>query len=86
MDSLFVESVHKNLPDGLAYFYPKSFENGENLISAMEERVGQSRLFILFASRASVNSVWVNFEIDRARIAKIKDRTFKYLVFRSTGM
>lgn len=81
VDSLFVESVYKNLPDGLAYFYKKSFENGENLISAMEERVGQSRLFVLFASRASVNSVWVNFEIDRARIAKIKDRTFKYLVF-----
>lgn len=81
VDAQFVESVHNNLPDGLAYFYPKSFENGENLISAMEECIGESRLFVLFASRASVNSVWVHFEIDRARLAKIKDRTFKYLVF-----
>lgn len=81
VDAQFVESVQKNLPDGLAYFYPKSFENGENLISAMEERIGDSRLFVLFASKASVNSVWVHFEIDRARLQKIKDRTFKYLVF-----
>lgn len=81
VDARFVESVHNNLPDGLAYFYPKSFENGENLISAMEERIGDSRLFVLFASRESVESVWVNFEIDRARLAAIKDRTFRYLVF-----
>lgn len=81
VDAQFVESVHRNLPDGLAHFYPKSFKNGENLISAMEERIGESRLFVLFASQASVNSVWVQFEIDRARLAKIKDRNFKYLVF-----
>lgn len=81
VDARFVQSVHNNLPDGLAYFYPKSFKNGENLISAMEERIGESRLFVLFASRESVKSVWVNFEIDRARLAAIKDRTFRYLVF-----
>jgi hypothetical protein len=81
VDEKFVGSVHSNLPDGLAYFYPKSFENGENLIAAMEERVAQSRVFALFASRESVNSVWVNFEIDRARLAQIKDRNFRCLVF-----
>lgn len=81
VDARFVKNVHNNLPDGLAYFYQESFENGENLISAMEERISQSRLFVLFASKSSVESVWVHFEIDRARLAKIKDRTFKYLVF-----
>jgi Flp pilus assembly protein TadD len=80
-DSKFVENVHNNLPDGLAFFYPKSFENGEILISAMEERIGESRLFVFFASKISVKSIWVNFELDRARLAKIKDRKFKYLVF-----
>ncbi|MBB6224237.1 toll/interleukin-1 receptor domain-containing protein [Rhizobium leguminosarum] len=81
VDAKFVESVQKNLPDGIGYFYPKSFENGENLITAMEERIGQSQVFVLFASRASVSSVWVNFELDRARLNKIRDRKFRYLVF-----
>ena len=77
----FVESICKNLPDGLAHFYPMSFENGENLISAMEDRLDKSRLFILFASKKSLSSVWVHFEIDRARLAKIKNRNFRYMVF-----
>lgn len=80
-DSDFVSRVHKSLPDGLAYYYPKSFENGENLIEAMESRVNKSSIFVLFASRASVSSVWVKFEIDRARIAKIKSKEMRILVF-----
>lgn len=81
VDAKFVESVHNNLPDGLAYYYPKSFANGENLVAAMEDRVGKSQVFVLFASRESVKSVWVNFEIERARLSKIKDKNFKCLVF-----
>jgi tetratricopeptide (TPR) repeat protein len=81
VDAKFVDSVHRILPDGMAYFYPKSFENGENLITAMEERIAESRVFVLFVSRDSVKSVWVNFEIDRARLNKIQSHNFKYLVF-----
>jgi hypothetical protein len=81
VDEKFVENVYRNLPDGLAYFYPKSFANGENLIQAMEEKVADSRVFVLFASRSSLESVWVNFEIERARLEKIRNSKFKYLVF-----
>ncbi len=80
-DAEFVRRVHALLPDALAYFYERSFANGEHLITAMEDRVGHASVFVLFASRASVSSVWVNFEIDRARIAKIKNHTFRVLVF-----
>jgi hypothetical protein len=38
-DVRFVTDVHKLLPAGLAHFYPRSFANGENLITAMEQRV-----------------------------------------------
>jgi len=79
-DERFVAQVHRFLPDGLAYFYPRSFANGEALISAMEERVGQASLFVLFASQQAVRSPWVGFEIDRARIAKIKDPKFRIIV------
>ncbi|MFT8325533.1 TIR domain-containing protein [Gluconobacter oxydans] len=76
----FVAEVRRFLPDGLAYFYPQSFRNGEELISAMEERVGQASIFALFASKKSVASPWVGFEIERARLAAIKNKNFRVLV------
>ena len=79
-DQDFVKKVRRFLPDGLAYFYSRSFTNGEELISAMEERVGQASIFVLFASKDAVISPWVGFEIDRARLAKIKDKRFRVLV------
>ena len=80
-DKTFVEQVHSRLPDGLVYFYPLSFTNGENLIRAMEERVGKARIFVLFASRASAKSHWVNFEIERSRIQAITNSSFRIFVF-----
>jgi hypothetical protein len=80
-DDDFVARVHAHLPDGLAYFYRKSFLNGENLIAAMEDRVGKSTLFVLFASKNSAQSDWVKFEIDRARTAAITNSKFRILVF-----
>ncbi|MGR4863206.1 TIR domain-containing protein [Caulobacter sp. LARHSG274] len=81
VDADFVKSVEEFLPDGIAHFYPKTFSNGENLVAAMEARVADSEVFVLFASRKSLDSVWVGFEIDRARLAKIKNPNFKILVF-----
>jgi hypothetical protein len=80
-DERFVRQVRDLLPDGLATFYPKSFENGENLISAMEERISGASVFALFASRASLTSKWVAFEIDRARLNHIKRSNLRLLVF-----
>lgn len=79
-DATFVSQVQRFLPEGLAFFYPRSFENGEALISAMEERVGQTSMFVLFATPAALSSPWVGFEIDRARLAKIKDPKFRIIV------
>lgn len=80
-DDEFVARVRTLLPDALAHFYPRSFSNGENMISAMEERVGSSAVFVLFASAKSIASKWVRFEIDRAKLAKIKEPGRKTLVF-----
>ncbi|HUO92646.1 MAG TPA: toll/interleukin-1 receptor domain-containing protein, partial [Rhizomicrobium sp.] len=80
-DEAFVKRVQEHLPDGLAYFYPRSFANGENLISAMEERTEQASIFVLFVSRASIESCWVNFEVDRAKLARIKRPDLRLLAF-----
>ncbi|MER8855838.1 toll/interleukin-1 receptor domain-containing protein [Mesorhizobium australicum] len=69
------------LPDALAHFYPRSFTNGESMIRAMEDRVGAATIFVLFASAASIRSKWVGFEMDRAKLAKIKEPNRRTLVF-----
>ena len=73
--------VHSSLPGGQANFYERSFDSGENLISAMEERVANADIFVLFASRASLSSTWVGFEIDRARLNKIKNSEVSIFIF-----
>ena len=80
VDDEFVDEVHAQLPQGLAYFYRKSFSTGENLISAMEERIKDTSIFVLFASSASLKSKWVGFEIDRARIEQITRPDFRCIV------
>ena len=79
-DERFVAQILRFLPEGLAHFYPRSFANGEALLSAMEERVGKSSLFVLFASKKATSSPWVGFEIEKARLAKIKDPKFRIIV------
>lgn len=39
VDASFVNNVYKRLPHGLARYYEKSFDRGEDLISAMERSV-----------------------------------------------
>jgi hypothetical protein len=80
VDEPRVRRVQDFLPDGLAYFYPRSFASGEELVSAMEDRVSKATIFALFASKQSLASCWVGFEIDRARVAKIKNPKTRILV------
>jgi hypothetical protein len=81
IDDSFVEKVFRHLPEGLAFFYRRSFKNGQALLDAMEAAVDQSSVFVLFASPASLQSVWVHFEISRARLAALQRPTFRILVF-----
>ncbi|MCW0221189.1 MAG: TIR domain-containing protein [Prosthecobacter sp.] len=80
-DENYVETVSRHLPDGLAIFYKRSFENGQNLIEAMEQGVESSSVFVFFASQEAIDSCWVKFEIDRARIQKIMRPNIRILVF-----
>lgn len=81
VDQDFVSDVYSRLPKGLAYFYKESFENGENLIAAMERTVNDASVFILFASKEGLASRAVNFEIDQARAKKIFSSNMRVLIF-----
>ncbi|CAH0144384.1 Beta-barrel assembly-enhancing protease [Agrobacterium fabrum] len=81
VDADFVRKVHSRLPKGLAYFYEKSFDNGELLLEAMERAVPDAALFVFFASPSALISPWVGFELDAARVKHIVDSNHRILIF-----
>lgn len=80
-DAAFVRSVSARLPRGVARFYEQSFDRGEDLVSAMERNLDDSEVFVLFASKESLGSYAVGFEIDEARYRVIAGRIKRVLVF-----
>ena len=80
-DAAFVRAVSSRLPRGLAYFYEQSFENGELLLSEMERAVSDTALFVFFASKDSLSSNAVLFELDQVRAKLVFQRNVKLLIF-----
>ena len=81
VDATFVRSVYERLPRGFARYFEKSFDRGEDLIEAMERSLESSEVFVLFASRASLKSYAVAFEIEEARRRSIFGKLKKIFVF-----
>jgi transposase len=83
VDLDFVRAVQERLPRGVARYFEQSFERGEDLIEAMEKGLDASEVFVLFATRSSLGSYAVQFEIDEARrrsiFGKIKNHTIEVL-------
>ena len=55
------------------------FHAGDDLLSVMERAIRDSAIFVLFASQASLNSMWVNFEVNEARFHQALRRIQKTL-------
>lgn len=81
VDADFVRAVHDRLPRGFARYYQRSFDRGEDLIGAMERNLDASEIFVLFATRASLQSLAVGFEIDGARQRAIFGKMKRVFVF-----
>ena len=62
VDKPFVSVVAKRLGRQQVHYDQWSFESGKQFITAIREAVAQSSLFVLFASRAALASLWVKFE------------------------
>lgn len=58
----------------------RSFTAAEDLVQAMERAVQESSLFVLFVSRAALDSPWVSFEASEARYYQAANRIRKTLV------
>jgi tetratricopeptide (TPR) repeat protein len=81
VDEAFVGAVYDRLPRGVARYFRRSFDRGEDLIEAMERNLDASEVFVLFASRASLKSLAVGFEIDEARVRTIFGKLKRVFVF-----
>jgi thioredoxin-like negative regulator of GroEL len=81
VDEAFVRAVYDRLPRGVARYYQRSFDRGEDLVEAMERNLDASEVFVLFASRASLKSLAVGFELDGARARTIFGKLKRVFVF-----
>lgn len=81
VDASVVRAVFSRLPKGVARFYERSFERGDDILEAMEKGLDASEVFVLFASKGSLASYAVNFEINEARYRAVEGKVKKVLVF-----
>src|SRR5690349_1950008 len=51
-----------------------AFDHGDELFAAIEEAISASSIFVLFASRASLDSGWVGEELAQARFEQVMRR------------
>lgn len=79
----FVLAVAKELGRQYCIVDAQSFETGEDFRRSIEERLDNTSVFVLFATREAIDSAWVNFEVDEAWLRLIQGilkRTLVYLI------
>lgn len=81
VDATFVSTVRSRLPSGVARYFERSFDRGEDLIEAMERGLDQSQIFVLFATKIALAAWPVQYEIEGARLRAAMGRIKRILVF-----
>jgi tetratricopeptide (TPR) repeat protein len=80
-DKAFVEAVATRLGRVQVFYDRWCFETGDAFIKAIPAALDSSSLFVLFASRVSLESFWVQLEIDHAQVLLASTVIRKALVF-----
>jgi len=80
-DKEFVRGVVRELGDLACVFDERSFESGAEFRTSIEEHLEDSDVLVLFASKNSIKSDWVKFELDEAWYQKLRGRLSHSLVF-----
>ncbi|HEX7315258.1 MAG TPA: TIR domain-containing protein [Pyrinomonadaceae bacterium] len=80
-DKEFVRAVANQLGRQFCIFDEQAFSTGEEFKKSIEEGLDDAAVFVLFASRKALESVWVNFEVDEAWYRKIRASISKSLVY-----
>lgn len=79
-DKEIVREIKEKLTRAWTYFDEDCFEPGEDFRDAIVDHIEESKLFVLFASEASLKSSWVNFELDTVYWETIKKKSIQVLV------
>lgn len=73
-DENYVDIVARHLRRSKIIFDKINFDLGKNFIDEMERGLKSSNLFVFFASKNSLQSVWCKYEIDQAKLLQIKGK------------
>ena len=80
-DKEFVRAVAKELGRQFCVFDEQSFTTGDEFKKSVEKGLDESSIFVLFASRKSLESLWVKFEVDEAWYRQLRITLSKSLVY-----
>lgn len=80
-DAEFVGSVAGELGRQFTWLDSQQFRNGDEFLATLEKGIVDSGVFVLFASAASLSSIFVNFEITEARRQLVAKAVRRVLVF-----
>lgn len=80
-DERFVDAVAAELGRQFCVVDKFAFQTGDDLVEAIKRGIGESNLFVLFASQNSLESLWVKLETEEAEKAKLLKGLSKALVF-----
>jgi len=80
-DKELVKSVAELLGRQFCIIDDTAFSTGDEFKSSIEKSLNNTSIFVLFASKNSLKSVWVNFEIEEAWYKKLVGIISKSLIY-----
>lgn len=80
-DKPLVSKVARELGRIYSYFDQRDFNTGEELLQSINDGIEDSTVFVLFASKNSLKSLWVLHEINEAQYQSMLKRIEKIIVF-----
>jgi len=80
-DKEFIMAVAKELGRQFCVVDIQTFQTGIDFKKSIEQGLDDSKLFVFFASKPSVESIWVNFELEEAWYKKLERHLLRSLVY-----
>jgi tetratricopeptide (TPR) repeat protein len=80
-DKEFVKAIAKELGRQFCVYDEQSFASGIEFKKSIENGLEESDVFVLFASKSSLSSDWVNFEVEEAWYKKLQKNINQSLTY-----
>ncbi|WP_354079843.1 tetratricopeptide repeat protein [Constrictibacter sp. MBR-5] len=80
-DKGLVEPVAKELGRQYCLYDTYAFQTGEDFRASIRDGLSRSDTLVLFASKSSLDSMWVKFELDEAELLRVDGKIKRSIVF-----